>query len=143
MANRRSPHPARARVTLDDPPMITVGEGTMEWAMLSGDRVLIIDVTRRVPVPPGISVLGAGMGIVASRLEHVSHFRPVRLVVESVDPDYGSYEYPAEEIRVVGRATWVSRGSAGAWLAGPPLFPRQVLGPPNIARAIAAGSTAF
>jgi phage repressor protein C with HTH and peptisase S24 domain len=31
------------------------------------------------------------------------------VVLKSLNPEYDSYEQPAEEVRVVGRAVWVSR----------------------------------
>ncbi len=34
---------------------------------------------------------------------------PPRVVLKSLNPDYDSYERPAEEVRVVGRAVWVAR----------------------------------
>ena len=41
--------------------MITVAGDSMEPLFLSGDRVLI-DVSRKAPVPPGIFVIWDGMG---------------------------------------------------------------------------------
>jgi phage repressor protein C with HTH and peptisase S24 domain len=80
----------------------------MEPVLSSGDRILI-DVSLTVPVPPGIFVIWDGMGLVAKRIEHVPHSEPPRVVLKSLNPEYDSYERLAEEIRVVGRAVWVSR----------------------------------
>ena len=63
----------------------------------------------KVPVPPGIFVIWDGMGLVAKRIEHVPHSEPAEVVLKSLNPEYDSYERLAEEIRVVGRAVWVSR----------------------------------
>lgn len=81
---------------------------SMEPVLSSGDHILI-DVSLTVPVPPGIFVIWDGMGLVAKRIEHVPHSEPPRVVLKSLNPEYDSYERLAEEIRVVGRAVWVSR----------------------------------
>ena len=83
--------------------MITVDGDSMEPLLSSGDRILI-DVSRQVPVPPGIFVIWDGMGLVAKRIEHVPHSEPPKVVLRSLNPEYDSYERLAEEIRVVGRA---------------------------------------
>ena len=99
-------HEFRARP--EDLRMITVDGDSMEPTLSSGDRILI-DVSLKVPVPPGIFVIWDGMGLVAKRIEHVPHSEPPRVVLKSLNPEYDSYERLAEEIRVVGRAVWVSR----------------------------------
>ena len=99
-------HEFRARP--EDLRMITVDGDSMESVLSSGDRILI-DVSLKVPVPPGIFVIWDGMGLVAKRIEHLPHSEPPRVVLKSLNPDYDSYERLAEEIRVVGRAVWVSR----------------------------------
>ena len=88
--------------------MIPVDGDSMEPVLASGDRILI-DVSRTVPVPPGIFVIWDGMGLVAKRIEHVPHSDPPKVVLGSLNPAYDSYERLAEEVRVVGRAVWVSR----------------------------------
>lgn len=88
--------------------MIAVDGDSMEPLLSSGDRILI-DVSRTVPVPPGIFVIWAGMGLVAKRIEHVPHSQPPRVVLKSLNPEYDSHECSAEEVRVVGRAVGVSR----------------------------------
>ena len=50
--------------------MITVEGDSMEPVASSGDRILI-DVSRRVPAPPGIFVIWDGMGLVTKRIQHV------------------------------------------------------------------------
>ena len=67
------------------------------------DRILI-DVSRQVPVPPGIFVIWDGMGLVTKRIEHVPHSEPPRVVIKSANPEYDSYERLVDEIRIVGRA---------------------------------------
>ena len=96
------------RAKPEDLRIITVDGDSMEPVLSSGDRILI-DVSRTVPVPPGIFVIWDGMGLVAKRIEHVPHSEPPKVVLKSLNPEYDSYERLAEEIRVVGRAVWVSR----------------------------------
>ena len=96
------------RAKPEDLRIITVDGDSMEPVLSSGDRILI-DVSRTVPVPPGIFVIWDGMGLVAKRIEHVPHSEPPKVGLKSLNPEYDSYERLAEEIRVVGRAVWVSR----------------------------------
>ncbi|WP_420449794.1 S24 family peptidase [Candidatus Palauibacter sp.] len=99
-------HEFRARP--EDLRMITVDGDSMEPVLSSGDRILI-DVSLKVPVPPGIFVIWDGMGLVAKRIEHLPHSEPPKVVLKSLNPEYDSYECAAEEVRVVGRAVWASR----------------------------------
>ena len=96
------------RAKPDDLRMITVDGNSMEPLLSSGDRIMI-DVSRNLPSPPGIFVIWDGLGLVAKRIEHVPHSDPPRIVLKSINPEYESYERVADEIRVVGRAVWVSR----------------------------------
>ncbi len=91
------------RAKPEDLRIITVDGDSMEPVLSSGDRILI-DVSRTVPVPPGIFVISDGMGLVAKRIEHIPHSEPPKVVLKSLNPEYDSYERLAEEIRVVGRA---------------------------------------
>ena len=54
----------------------------------------MIDVSRQVPVPPGIFVIWDGMGLVTKRIGHVPHSEPPRVVIKSANPEYDSYERP-------------------------------------------------
>ena len=99
-------HEFRARP--EDLRMITVDGDSMEPLLSSGDRILI-DVSQRVPVPPGLFVIWDGMGLVAKRIDHVPHSEPPTVVIKSVNSEYASYERLAEEVRLVGRALWVAR----------------------------------
>ena len=83
----------------------------MESQLSSGDRSLI-DVSRMVPVPPGILVIWDGLGIVAMRSEHAPHADPPRVVLQSLNTACNSHESPAEQIGV-GRAVWISRKLQG------------------------------
>ena len=92
----------------DDLRMIKVDGVSMEPLLSSGDRILI-DLSRTVPVPPGIFVIWDGMGLVAKHVEHVPHSDPPTVVLKSLNPEYASYERSADEIHIVGKAIWVSR----------------------------------
>ena len=81
------------RAKPEDLRMITVDGDSMEPLLSSGDRILI-DVSRKVPVPPGIFVIWDGMGLVAKRIEHVPHSEPPKVVLKSLNPEYDSYERP-------------------------------------------------
>ena len=88
--------------------MITVDGDSMEPLLSSGDRIMI-DMSKNLPSPPGIFVIWDGLGLVAKRIEHVPHSDPPKVVLKSLNPEYDSYERSADEIRIVGRAVWVSR----------------------------------
>ena len=92
----------------EDLRMITVDGNSMEPLLSTGDRILI-DVSRQVPVPPGIFIIWDGMGLVAKQIEHVPSSEPPTVVIKSANPEYDSYQRLADEIRIVGRAVWVSR----------------------------------
>ncbi|MYJ16778.1 MAG: S24 family peptidase [Gemmatimonadetes bacterium] len=89
--------------------MIPVDGDSMEPVLASGDRILI-DVSRTVPVRPGIFVIWDGMGLVAKRIEHVPLSDPPKVVLKSLNPAYDSHECLAEEIRVVGRPSGSPEG---------------------------------
>ena len=91
-----------------EPPVYFVGHPEQRLVLCLGEYHPA-RVSRTVPVPPGIFVIWDGMGLVAKRIEHVPHSEPPKVVLKSLNPEYDSYERLAEEIRVVGRAVWVSR----------------------------------
>ena len=88
--------------------MITLGRDSMEPLASRGDRILI-DISERDPVAPGIFVAWDSMGLVTKRIEHVPHSEPPRVSLKSANPEYDSYKCLADEIRIVGRAVWVAR----------------------------------
>ena len=99
-------HEFRARPA--DLRMITVDGDSMEPLLASGDRILI-DVGRRIPVPPGIFVIWDGMGLVAKRIEHAPNSEPPKLIIKSVNPQYDTYQRDAEEVHIIGRVVWTAR----------------------------------
>ena len=98
----------RLRADPGDLWMVEVDGDSMEPLLSSGDHIMI-DVSRTVPAPPGIFVIWDGIALVAKRIEHVPHSEPPRVVLKSLNPEYGSHECLSEAIRVVGRAVWVAR----------------------------------
>lgn len=74
----------------------------------SGDIVLV-DLGRRSPTPPGIFVLYDGMGLVAKRLEHIANSEPPRVRIISDNSFYSPYECTCDEINIVGRIRWFAR----------------------------------
>jgi phage repressor protein C with HTH and peptisase S24 domain len=88
--------------------IITIDGDSMEPLLASGDRVLV-DTAQRVPAPPGIFVIWDGLGIVAKRIEHIPTAEPSRVVIKSVNPLYGDYERPTEEVNIIGRVIWAGK----------------------------------
>ena len=88
--------------------IITIDGDSMEPLLASGDRVLV-DTAQRVPAPPGIFVIWDGLGIVAKRIEHIPTAEPSRIVIKSVNPLYGDYERPTEEVNIIGRVIWAGK----------------------------------
>lgn len=98
----------RLRADPGDLWVIEVDGDSME-PLVSADDHILIDASRTVPAPQGIFPIWDGIALVAKRIEHVPHPEPSRLVLGSLNPAYDSHECPAEEIRIVGRAAWVTR----------------------------------
>ena len=99
-------HEFRARA--EDLHIVTIDGDSMEPLLSSGDRIMI-DTSRRVPVPPGIFVIWDGIGIVAKRIEHVPHSDPTKVIIKSLNPEYQTYERSAEEVNIVGRVVWAAK----------------------------------
>jgi phage repressor protein C with HTH and peptisase S24 domain len=93
------------RATAETLRIITIDGDSMEPELSSGDRIMV-DVSQRIPVPPGIFVIWDGMGIVVKRIEHILSSDPPKLRIMSVNPDYETYERDAEEVHVIGRVVW-------------------------------------
>ena len=73
-------------------------EGDSMMPTLHSGDVVLIDLARRSPTPPGIFVLFDGMGLVAKRLEHIPNHDPPKVRVISDNTLYTAYERTAEEI---------------------------------------------
>ena len=58
--------------------MITLGGESMGPLASHGDR-LLIDISERAPVPPGVFVVWDEMGLVTKRIEYAPHSDPPRV----------------------------------------------------------------
>lgn len=84
-------------------------EGDSMLPTLHDRDVVLVDMGRRLPSPPGIFVLHDGMGLVAKRLEHIPHTDPPRVRIISDNDRYAPYEATADEVNIVGRVRWFAR----------------------------------
>ena len=46
---------------------------------------------------------------IAKRIEHIPTAEPSRIVIKSVNPIYGDYERPTEEVNIIGRVIWAGK----------------------------------
>lgn len=83
------------------------GDG-MEPTLYDGDIVLV-DISRKHPTPPGIFMLFDGLGPVAKRLEFVTNSTPPSVHVLSDNARYSAYTRPLAELQIVGRIIWFGR----------------------------------
>lgn len=88
--------------------VMTVQGDSMIPTLQDGD-VVLVDLTQRSPIPPGVFVLHDGMGLVAKRLEHVPMSDPPCVRIISDNPQYSPYDCTADEVNIVGRVRWYGR----------------------------------
>ena len=84
-------------------------EGDSMLPTLHHGDIVLVDLARRAPTPPGIFVLHDGMGLVAKRLDHIPNTDPPRVRLISDNPLYSPYEGTAEEVNIIGRIRWFAR----------------------------------
>jgi phage repressor protein C with HTH and peptisase S24 domain len=84
-------------------------EGDSMMPTLHPGDIVLVDLARRAPTPPGIFVLHDGMGLVAKRLDHIPNSEPPRVRIISDNPLYAPYEGTAEEVNIIGRIRWYAR----------------------------------
>jgi phage repressor protein C with HTH and peptisase S24 domain len=84
-------------------------EGDSMMPTLHHGDIVLVDLARRAPTPPGIFVLHDGMGLVAKRLDHIPNSEPPRVRIISDNPLYAPYEGTAEEVNIIGRVRWFAR----------------------------------
>jgi phage repressor protein C with HTH and peptisase S24 domain len=84
-------------------------EGDSMMPTLRDGDVVLVDMGRRAPTPPGIFVLHDGMGLVAKRLEHIPNSDPPRVRIISDNTFYAPYEGTADEVNIIGRIRWFAR----------------------------------
>ena len=101
-------------VLLDDPSItianthLSAGTSPIQRALHTGD-VVLVDLSRQPPAPPGIFVLFDGMGLVANRLENILNNDPPKVRVNSDNTFYRAYERTAGEVNIIGRTRWFAR----------------------------------
>jgi len=83
------------------------GDG-MQPTLCHADTVLI-DISSRLPSPPGLFIIYDGFALTPKRLEVLSHLSPARIRIISDNPQYTTYEKPVHETRIVGRVLWLAR----------------------------------
>ena len=84
-------------------------EGDSMMPTLHSGDVVLVDLAKRSPTPPGIFVLFDGMGLVDKRLEHIPNNDPPKVRVISDNTFYGPYERTADEVSIIGRIRWFAR----------------------------------
>jgi phage repressor protein C with HTH and peptisase S24 domain len=84
-------------------------EGDSMIPTLHDGDIVLVDLGRRAPTPPGIFVLHDGMGLVAKRLEHIPNSDPPRVRIISDNPLYKPYEGSGDEVNIIGRIRWFAR----------------------------------
>jgi phage repressor protein C with HTH and peptisase S24 domain len=84
-------------------------EGDSMRPTLHPGDIVLVDLARTAPTPPGIFVLHDGIGLVAKRLEHIPNHDPPRVRVISDNTFYHPYERSAEEVNIIGRIRWFAR----------------------------------
>jgi phage repressor protein C with HTH and peptisase S24 domain len=88
--------------------LITVSGDSMAPTLEDGDMVMI-DIGRTSPSPPGIFVLDDGVGLVAKRVDAVPNSFPQQLRLSSDNPAYSNYQRRIDEVRILGRVVWFAR----------------------------------
>ena len=84
-------------------------EGDSMLPTLNDGDIVLVDLSRTAPSPPGLFVLFDGLGLVAKRLEHVASSDSPTVRILSDNPLYAPYERAAEEVNIVGRVRWLAR----------------------------------
>lgn len=98
----------RLGVSSADLRMIFVRGDSMEPTLCAGDMILI-DITKKSPTPPGIFVLFDGFGLVTKRLEFISNTNPPAIRIISDNPQYSAYQRTIDELHIIGRVVWFAR----------------------------------
>lgn len=96
----------RLKVSPSELRVIRVRGDSMQPALSEGD-VVLVDLTRARPSPPGIFVLFDGQGLMVKRLELLPTGGQVRVI--SDNPSYSAYTANPEDIRIIGRVVWYAR----------------------------------
>lgn len=105
---RRSWVRDRLQARPEDLRMIFIEGDSMEPTLCQSDMILV-DITKRNPSPPGIFVLFDGIGLVAKRVEYISGSTPPLLRIISDNSQYKPYERELDETEIIGRVVWFAR----------------------------------
>ncbi len=97
----------RLMTTVGNLRLLFVRGDSMEPTLHDGD-IILADMARVEPHPPGIFVLFDGLGLVVKRLEYIAT-EPGSVRILSDNPQYGAYERPLSEARIIGRVVWFAR----------------------------------
>jgi len=89
--------------------IITVYGDSMAPDFLPGERVMV-DISDRLPSPPGVFVVWDGFALIIKRLEMIPYSDPPKLRAKSSNKEYETFELELSEItingRVVGKWKW-------------------------------------
>jgi transcriptional regulator with XRE-family HTH domain len=95
-------------VSANDLRMLFVRGDSMEPTLCAGDIVLI-DITKKSPTPPGIFTLFDGFGFVLKRLEFISNTNPPAIRIISDNLQYSAYKRVIDDLHIIGRVVWFAR----------------------------------
>lgn len=95
-------------VSLDDLRLVNVVGDGMEPTLRNGDIVLI-DLSRTAPTPPGIFVMFDGFGLAAKRLQYLSVGSSPVVRIFSDNSRYVAFDRPLDEVKIIGRVRWSGR----------------------------------
>jgi phage repressor protein C with HTH and peptisase S24 domain len=88
--------------------LLYVRGDSMEPTLCHND-IILVDLTKKAPSPPGVFVLFDGFGLMAKRLEYAGDHMARRIRIISDNPHYSTYERPVDETLIIGRVVWFSR----------------------------------
>ena len=77
--------------------------------LLEHDDTVMLDCSQTRPSPPGIFILGDGVGLVAKRIEIIPSTTPQMLRISSENSAYSSYQRRIDEVHIIGRVVWFAR----------------------------------
>lgn len=80
----------------------------MEPTLMNGD-VALVDISKRIPNPPGIYILYDGHGLVPKRLECIRKSGESLIFITPDNKNYESYKCKLQDTNIVGKIVWFSR----------------------------------
>jgi phage repressor protein C with HTH and peptisase S24 domain len=84
-------------------------EGESMMPTLHHGDIVLVNLARRAPTPPGVSVLHEAWGWSPSGSTISPISDPPRVRIISDNPLYSPYEGTAEEVNIIGRIRWFAR----------------------------------